>query len=352
MARVDVEELPPAEELWWALAVLAAAHAAHGRRGYRLDPEQSVLHRRHPSGAWFRMQRLGPRRAVLWGHDPESSVPASPWGEVLDTVPEWVVTDAVAASLAEEVGFLAWFAHDEWETTNALPEDGSEFLLKAMREPDALGRRLRLLDLTADTGALGRVFHEATRGELRESTLSALLPGAGHHARGVAVLRDAHGSADLQAQARMRARLHEQLRGQMRDAPEREQMLPRRPAMLVRWVHIASPPYPFDYVVHVESGQLVPASARTTLPEQHRRTLHALLEQCYREESGQESGGWLFARVSYDGHQAALDRAFDGWPPWYDAQGAGPSLAGLAWEMRQRAARWRPAWAQLVPDAD
>jgi hypothetical protein len=46
-----------------------------------------------------------------------------------------------------------------------------------------------------------------------------------------------------------------------------------------------------------------------------------------------------------------FDRAFDSWPSWYQVQRAseGPSLAELAWEMAQRAPRWRPAWASLLP---
>ncbi len=76
-----------------------------------------------------------------------------------------------------------------------------------------------------------------------------------------------------------------------------------------------------------------------------------MLGSLHRDEAGEESGAWLFARVTSDGVVVSIDRAFDSWPPWYQVQhaGDGPSLEDLAWEMGQRGRRWLPPWASLLP---
>ena len=76
-----------------------------------------------------------------------------------------------------------------------------------------------------------------------------------------------------------------------------------------------------------------------------------MLRSLHGEEAGDDSGAWLFARVTSDGVVVTFDRAFDSWPEWYRTThgSQGPTLEDLAWEMEQRKPHWRPAWASLLP---
>jgi hypothetical protein len=99
--------------------------------------------------------------------------------------------------------------------------------------------------------------------------------------------------------------------------------------------------------------RISPAPTNTRLPAASERSLTNVLSTLHREEATEESGAWLFARVTSDGVVVRFDRAFDSWPEWYQVHHAnqGPSLDDLAWEMAQRAHEWQPAWASLLPRA-
>ena len=130
-------------------------------------------------------------------------------------------------------------------------------------------------------------------------------------------------------------------------------MLMRRPPALVQWSRINGPGVPFEYAVMAVRDRITPAPTNTRLAAPAERTLTNVLRNLHSQEASEQSGAWLFARVTSDGVVVRLDRAFDSWPAWYQVQHAseGPSLDDLAWEMRQRDPLWQPAWASLLPSA-
>jgi hypothetical protein len=101
----------------------------------------------------------------------------------------------------------------------------------------------------------------------------------------------------------------------------------------------------------VMRDRIIPAPTNTRLPAPVVRTLTNVVGSLHRDEASEESGAWLFARVTSDGVMVRFDRAFDSWPDWFQVHHAsdGPSLEDLAWEMGQRTPQWRPAWASLLP---
>jgi hypothetical protein len=165
---------------------------------------------------------------------------------------------------------------------------------------------------------------------------------------GSRLLEDAHGVAHVASQGAIRNRLKVQIHRQMRDTHERDRALPERPTLLARWARVAEPWPPFEHAVMIDDeGQLAPVREEAPLVDSLMRTMTNVLHELHRVEAGDESGGWIVARVRYDGSRITLDRAFDSLPAWYD--GKGPTLRALSWEMQQRSPRWRPAWASLLP---
>jgi hypothetical protein len=162
------------------------------------------------------------------------------------------------------------------------------------------------------------------------------------------LLKEAQGVAHVAAQGTIRNRLKVQIHRQMRDGAERDRGLPERPTLLARWARVTEPRLPFEHVVVVDEGQLLPLGDHLPpLPEAAVQSLTNVLQALHRDEAGDDSGAWLAARVRFDGARITLDRAFDTLPAWY--AGPGPTLRALAWEMHQRTGRWRPAWASLLP---
>ena len=133
----------------------------------------------------------------------------------------------------------------------------------------------------------------------------------------------------------------------MRDTEEVDRGLPVRPTLLARWHRVSEPGIDFEHVVLVDQGELVAAEVDPRLNETLLVSLTNVLKELHRDEAGEESGGWLAARVRVAAGRITLDRAFDSLPPWF--HGKGPTLRALAWEMKQRSAAWRPAWATLLP---
>ena len=139
----------------------------------------------------------------------------------------------------------------------------------------------------------------------------------------------------------------------MRDTTDVDRELMQRPPMLVQWSRASGPGVPFEYAVMAVRGRIIPSPVNSHLPVPVTRSLTNVLRSLLEDEASEESGAWLFARVTSDGVVVRFDRAFDSWPPWYQVRlsSQGPSLEDLAWEMAQRTPEWRPPWASLLPPA-
>jgi len=311
---MEADDLASADDLWWSWAVLADAARLPEGAAAELDVDEHVLHYRLDE-SWAAMQRIGGGRAVLWGRVGDAVRDAvTERLDVLAGAPDWASSDAVWRSIRViRPGFLAWYSRYGWDTSTTGMFDGVVDLLVPL--------------LRADPHLVA-----AARAGATDSVL----------------LKEAHGVAHVAAQGSIRNRLKVQIHRQMRDTRERDRGLPERPTLLARWVRIADPYRPFEYAVLVDEGQLVPASDEPLLPEQTTLSLTNVLHELHRAEAGDESGGWILARVRYDGGRIILDRAFDTLPAWY--AGPGPTLRALSWEMQQRSPQWRPAWASLLPE--
>jgi hypothetical protein len=310
---MEADDLASADDLWWSWAVLADCRRLPEGASTDLDADDHVLHYRL-DGSWASMQRIGGGRAVIWGRVAGAAKDAV--SERLDPLagaPDWARSDAVwRATRAERPGFLAWYSRDGWDTSTTGMFDGVV---------DLLGPLLR-----ADPHAVA-----AAKSVTTDSPL----------------LQQAHGVAHVAAQGAIRNRLKTVIHRQMHDTPERDRGLPERPTLLARWARITEPP-PFEHVVLVDEGETVAARPDVRLSEATVRSLTNVLQELHGAEAEEESGAWIVARVRYDGHRIALDRAFDSLPDWY--AGPGPTLRALSWEMQQRSPRWRPAWASLLPE--
>ena len=310
---MEADDLASADDLWWSWAVLADAERLPEGATTELDTDEHVLHYRL-GDSWTSMQRIGGGRAVLWGRVADATTDAVTLRiDVLAGAPDWASSDAVWRSIrATRAGFLAWYSRDGWDTSTTGMFEGVV---------DLLGPLLR-----ADP----RVVAAARAGDT-----------------GSVLLKEAQGVAHVAAQGTIRNRLKVQIHRQMRDSAERDRGLPDRPTLLARWARVTEPRLPFEHVVLVDEGQLVPVGGPLPLPEAAAQSLSNVLQSLHRDEAGDDSGAWLAARVRFDGARITLDRAFDTLPHWY--AGPGPTLRALAWEMHQRARVWRPAWASLLP---
>lgn len=349
---MDVERLVPAEELWWYWSVLAATHQSIGNWHCRLI-DDGVLAHDEPNGSWARMQRFRGGRAVLWGRDVGSRGDALSHGvDVLDQVPVWAASQPVEHSVqADGVGFVAWFHHGEWDTSTPDFDDGSDLLFQSLTDLDAVAREAARVHPSAATELLPGVIEDASSGVLLADAFRSYLGGAGDAEVGRLMLIDAQQLSDPSANSSLRELVRAEIHGQMQvstDIPGRS--VPDRPTILVLWARVAAPNFPFEHAVLVEHGRLVTAPGNRRLPDKVGGTLGNLLKQLHKDEAGEESGAWLFARVTYDGTRISFERAFDSWPPWFPSGqvSQGPTLEALRWEMDQRSAGWRPAWASLL----
>lgn len=322
---MDVDALPEPDRLWWPFAVRAAVATTAGDGTWRYDRRYRML--RHDDGpARLRMHRVEGRRAVLWGTWPEHP-PTAAW----TGIPGWATSDVVEQGLRREgATFVAWHTRHGWDT--------------ATPDADLSGPVTRLLEPALPE----RVLEAVAAGRREESVLASLL-GDADAAPALAVLQAA--SAAEPPGIGVRRLLAAEIRAQMAMTPERERLLPQRPVALVRWARVADLGWGFQYAVHLQAradgAHLEPAHGNSPLPDQFRVTLHNVLERLHLEEASDDGGGWLFARVRWDGVSVHLDRAFDSRPPW--AEDDGPSLTTLAAEMARRHPDWRPAWTRLLP---
>lgn len=310
---MEADDLASADDLWWSWAVLSTGdHLPEGARS-ELDREEHVLSYSY-GDSWARMQRIGGGRAVIWGKAAGSVKDAiSTHLDVLEGAPDWASSNAVWRSIrTTKPGFLAWYSRDGWDTSTTGMFDGVVDLLSPLLRADP------------------HLVAAARRGELDHDLLTA-----------------AQGVAHVSAQGAIRKRLRSQIHRQMRDTAETDRGLPERPTLLARWYRVSDPGISFQHTVHVDQGDLVPFGDAPWLPEALQVSLGNILRELHRAEAGEESGAWIAAQVRVASGRITLARAFDSLPPWYT--GKGPTLRALTWEMQQRSAAWRPAWATLLP---
>ena len=325
---VDPDELPDAEDLWWSWVVLAAMHGADDHETCRFDPHRLLLCLDNADGSWLRLQRTHGRRLVLWGRSAIASGSAT---DARRGAPDWALSEATEGRVPT---FFAWHVRGEWDASTAYDDEGALQLLRPV--------------LTVDPRAVGQIRAGAVSPETMPSSVEEEQL---EEAR--ALVTAARADAPARPGGSTWSRLRDQIHGQMRDAEETERMLMQRPPALVQWSRINGPGVPFEYAVLVTRHGTTPAPTNTALPEAVESTLTNVLLGLHSDEASEDSGAWLFARVTSDGVVVRFDRAFDSWPGWYQVHHAdeGPSLEDLSWEMSQRGPQWRPAWASLLPQS-
>lgn len=310
---MEADDLASADDLWWSWAVLSTGDRLPEGAQAELDADEHVLTYRY-GDSWASMQRIGGGRAVIWGLASGSVRDAiSAHLDVLEGAPDWASSNAAWRSIrTTKPGFLAWYSRDGWDTSTTGMFDGVV---------DLLGPLLR-----ADP----HLVEAARAGQTDDPVLQA-----------------AQGVAHVSAQGAIRKRLRSQIHRQMRDTLERDRGLPERPTLLARWYRVSDPGISFEHTVLVDQGDLVALGDAPWLPEAMQVSLANILRELHRAEAGEESGAWIAAQVRVVGGRITLARAFDSLPPWYT--GKGPTMRALTWEMQQRSAAWRPAWASLLP---
>ena len=324
--RVEPDDLPGADDLWWSWVVLAALHRAAANDACRFDSRQLMLSLDQPDGSWLRMRRTHMSRAVLWGR---SALAPEHHGDPRRDAPDWALSEATEDCRPT---FVAWYAHGEWDASTTVVDEGALQLLRPVLTVDprivALGQAGTLTPAELAAYAHGDLLEEATE-----------------------LVRAAGADAPPTSTGSVRSRLRDQIHDQMRDAPEADRMLMRRPPALVQWSRANGPAVAFEHAVLVRRDRFTPCPTNTPIPEPATRSLTNVLRSLRLEETGEDSGAWLFARVTSDGVVVSLERAFDSWPEWYRVShvSQGPLLEDLAWEMTQRQPSWRPAWASLLP---
>lgn len=325
---MDVDDLPPADRLWWPFAVLVALATVRGDDGWSFDARHQQLTRNVPDGGWLRMQRLYGGRAVLWASSSGPGTETGPSPRSSWTgIPGWATSDAVHDWLHYHgATFVAWHSRHGWDT--ATPSVSPDAALAPLLDAD-------LPEALIDAAAAGTV----------DATMLAQLVD-GDPTDALDLLRSARHEA-APVQGAVRTFLANEIRAQMLHTRDRDRLLHQRPAQLVRWARIANVPAGFHHAVHQQGNGLDAAPGNTPLAAQFLLTLTNVLESLHREEATDQGGAWLFARVGYDGLNLGFDRRFDGRPYWY--VGAGPTLDTLADEMARRHPAWRPAWAALLP---
>lgn len=320
---MDLAALPDADELWWRFAIVAAVGISGGQSQFSHNPTEQVF-TYNDGTVLVAMQRLYHGRVVLWGRH-ESVASLDRW----TGIPGWATSDAVRGSLEQSgATFLLWHAHDGWESPTADQDIA-----------DALA-------VVLDSNIGPALISAAQNGTLDDQELAGL--GAVDPSAARRVLEEASGEAPP-VQGAVRRFLAAEIEAQMRLTPDRDRLLPQRPVPLVRWCVVARPPGGFTYAVRASANGLIRTNDFVPrLAENAVTSLHHVLTQLYYEEASQTSGGWLFARVRFNGVQVHLDRAFDGQPLWSPKS---LSLEELSLEMNRRDPAWRPAWALLLPPA-
>ena len=146
MCRVEPDELPDAEDLWWSWVVLAALHRAVGNDACRFDAKDLVLALDSADGPGCGCSApTAPGRcsgvARRWR-------PPSP-PDARRGAPDWALSEATED---RRPTFLAWHAHGEWDTSAPCDDEGAIHLLRPLLTVDP-----RIVELGRD----GRLTPEA-----------------------------------------------------------------------------------------------------------------------------------------------------------------------------------------------
>lgn len=322
---VDAEALIHPDELWWPMVLLAARHVVEEDGGGSLHIVDSCVCLNGVDN-YVQLQRFRRQRAVLWGRVGDHEGPS------LEDVPDWARTDQLEQAVRSRgINYVAWFAHGEWDAVTSAARGAPELLLSRMPSVDP------------------EVVEAARNSQFDCAALRDFLGADPQEI--VDLLTEAGSELPAPVSGSVSGRLLGQIHEQMRDASETDRMLIQRPAVLVQWSRVNGPPPPFEYAVMAARNQLVPSATNSRFTTTVTRSLTNVLHKLRHDESSDDYGAWLFARVWHDGRMLHFDRAYDGWPAWYQVRqpGQGPSMADLAWEMDQRAPQWRPRWASLLP---
>ena len=322
---VDPDALIHPDDLWWPMVLLAARHVVDEDGGGSLDVDESCVCLNGVDN-YVQLQRFRGERAVLWGRVGDHE------GPPLEDVPDWANTDRLNQAVRKRgVNYVAWFAHGEWDGVTSAARGAPELLLSRMPSVDP-----DVVEAARESNYDCEALRDFLGAEPREI---------------VDLLRSAGSELPAPMGGSVSGRLLHQIHEQMRDASEADRELIQRPAVLVQWSRVNGPPPPFEYAVMAARNQLVPATTNTRFSTTATRSLTNVLHRLRHDESGDDYGAWLFARVWHDGRMLHFDRAYDSWPSWYQVRqpSQGPSMADLAWEMDQRSPQWRPLWASLLP---
>ncbi|MGI9156167.1 MAG: hypothetical protein ACR2FG_05960 [Marmoricola sp.] len=337
-------------QLWRRWVLLAAGHAALGRPGCEIQRHDGCGHLEDDAGRWLRMRRLAGNRAILWGHDPDDAVSAGLEADLLDSAPDWAydADRAQSDSAWREVGHLAWHAHGSWSSTPDQLSAGTEALLSTVGTDEALHSWWRATWPDASDDQLAVVLRKP------EATALAAVVGGAAASRAARQVGLGRSWAGHQLSDTAASHLRAQIYAQMRSADELvDRGHPKRPTLLRQWARVNLAGTPFRHAIcAVGAGSaplLVGSVDNDGLRKEGKRSLENVLNELRMLETDEQSGAWLFVKVSCDGRSVAMDRRYDGWPGWYLAPAAGPSLAGLHLEMAQRAPDWRPPWSTLLP---
>ena len=241
MVRVEPDDLPDAEDLWWSWVVLAALHRAVGDETCRFEPDQVVARPR--------------RRRRFLAADAAPTRPSHRCsGAARPSLPSRRPTHAAARPTgrsprprrSRRPTFLAWHAHGEWDPSAPVrrgrhpPAPAAADRRPARRRAGALGR--------GDAGDASRRTPTVTTSRRPSSWCARPRADGPSSARGL-----------------VGSRLRDQIHGQMRDGSETDRMLMQRPPALVQWSRINGPGVPFEYAVMAVRGRITPAPTNTRL---------------------------------------------------------------------------------------
>ncbi|WP_055698532.1 hypothetical protein [Streptomyces silaceus] len=356
MSNDRAAELPSPEVLWHRAATLAAwgTEQVLPEHNYAVD---SVGVRSEDVGnGWWALSWVEGGRAVMYGLDNDYSdtISLSPPLDLLAGGPAWLPWPWLERLITTEVvGFVYWWDGGAWAHAPYPPE----------AHDDGVGSIVPVDD------------------DPVEQVCAALVDDGADPAR-VADSRAAHGRAAAASFAdrpvlpagqgepsdrRVPCDLPEQhaavLAAGMRGAAERDRAEPPGGAAqrerLVEWVRDHGVP---------EEGRTVLAAAFVDSRDPHygqgqdgfqdvlRRRLFGevleLLTAVREAEADQESGRWLYMRVTVTEDGSTVERAYDCLPHWWPAtRSLVAALPGtVRAEMAARAPAWRPEWAALADE--
>ncbi|GAB3834845.1 hypothetical protein ACFPIJ_10995 [Dactylosporangium cerinum] len=375
---VPVTDLPDPRDLWAEPALLAALTAdrpSSSLPGY--DVTADGLRMRDIGNGWWGLLPVTGGRAVLYGLDLDNSE-IEMCREPVDLLaggPAWLPWSWLQALLAgaEPVGFVYWWDGTEWSRAPypaELREDGCPFLLedsvRALAEAaeqlttDPAGRqqllaRLRAAarDRTAGLALFAAV--EQARTSTREPAIDpdTALAAAARAGLTPGSTWPEHPAGDGEPAGRtvpfngpdQQAGLVERV---MRDAPEQPRPATDGDALRDLAAQLRSDGVD---VLTVQWGPQYRTAFRTESGLQVTGPLADLVPALREADAAPDSGRWLYLRVDVTGPDAAVQRAYDHAPGWWQPSYPTVSLALLREETAARTERWRPLWTALLDES-